>query len=401
MPLHANSELLRQTLEAESLLDGRFSNLKLVNVSAAGVKRGCFSLVFKAYDVAAGKHVALKFFDLDPAWSLDSYRTAAFRREHEILQTLLGNERCLQLASPFSIYTLLHEVSGVKDVEIRCPYFAIDWLEEDIDKYFLEQETVEAAVKLKLFNEIVLAVESLQAHKVFHRDLKADNLRAFQGALKKIVVAIDLGTAARYDSGCIGAPYAHTAGAPAYSSPEAMCGLTANRILAPFNDSYALGCLLYEMFNPNYFYAAVRDLNPHLDVRFAGMAGFLQHGVDEKTQFEDWKVALSKYSPGVSTVPINGVGSTVPPGVAPLLNEILEALTNVDFRKRRFGTRWVRQRLQSAIKVLENEALYQRRLAQVKEQRRKRLEVVAQKVSRHQSRLKLRKEDANPHPQAA
>ena len=72
MPLHPNNEALRQALEGSTLIASRYENLELINWDpTTGQKRGCFSLVFKAYDKVNDKNVALKFYDLDPQWTAD------------------------------------------------------------------------------------------------------------------------------------------------------------------------------------------------------------------------------------------------------------------------------------------------------------------------------------------
>ena len=190
MSLHPTSQLLVTTLESLPLLDGRYANMRLVNWSAVSGKRGFFSLVFRADDVVEGRVVALKFFD--PAQAMDRYRLSAFFRECEILQSLMNAERCLQLEKSITDYDLV--VPGSGGITIACQYFAVQWLEADIDDYFFGKNA-DPLDKLKLFNEIVLAVEALHRHEVFHRDIKIDNLRARREALKRMVVAIDLGTA--------------------------------------------------------------------------------------------------------------------------------------------------------------------------------------------------------------
>ena len=77
--LYGNSQLLVSTLEGLPLLNGRYSNLKLKNVTDRA-KRGNFSLVFKAFDDLESSNVAIKFFDLDPR-KLVPYRQLDFERE--------------------------------------------------------------------------------------------------------------------------------------------------------------------------------------------------------------------------------------------------------------------------------------------------------------------------------
>ena len=375
MPLSDNSQLLVQALESMTLLDGRFENIRLVNFNSfTDVKRGCFSLVFSAHDIIEDTPVALKFYDLDPLVANDDYRRAAFRREHEILQVVLNKERCLQLASALSAYNLVIPISPLMSVTIPCEYFAVEWVGSDIDDYFFQQEKFDALDKLYLFNEITLAVEALHRYEVFHRDLKPDNLRRYQEAIKRIVIAIDLGTAARFSSARLQPHYGHTAGAPAYSAPEAICGLAGNRVLAPYTDCYALGCLLFELFNRDYFYKALFTKNPRYQVIYTAMKAYLSGITDETDQVRAWKSALAKYSAGVEHVCIDGPGTTVPPGIATLLNETLRSLTHVDYSNRPIVLSKVRVRIWAAIRTLQNEKLNQRRIAMAKEIRRRRIE---------------------------
>lgn len=201
MALSSNSANLIRTLQGLTTLDGRYTQITCVNINAAtGESRGVLSLVFKAFDQVDQRYVALKFYDIDPNKLFDQYRVDAFRREHAILQTLLNTRRCLQLASSYSIYLLKVPQAGGASYEIPCPYFAVEWVEHEIDDYFEQQDSREAVHKLKLFNDIVLAVEALHRHDVHHRDLKKDNLRAHDNSVVRTVVAIDLGTAARSES---------------------------------------------------------------------------------------------------------------------------------------------------------------------------------------------------------
>lgn len=383
MPLDPNNEFLRQQLESMSLLNGRYSNIRLVNYDAStDRKRGAFSMVFRAFDEVDQRDVALKFYDQDPARKTDLYRIQAFHREHQILQNLLNIDRCLQLTSAFETCTVRVQLGGVPDFTIAADFFAVEWLDEEVDSFFLSHGSYSPIERLRLFNEVVLAVEALHAHEVFHRDLKADNMRGRQVALKRVVVAIDLGAAARFDSGAISPSYTHQVGAPGYAAPEALCGLAGNRVLAPYTDLYAIGCLLFELFNPNYFFQAVRDCNRGLDLRFHAMISEMAGCADPQDQILRWHGCLTKYNSGVAPVQIDGIGSTVPPGVASILNEILWSLTSFDYRKRPYKSAWLKQKLWSAIRALENERDYKRRLALSKLRRQRKRQAILDKVER-------------------
>jgi serine/threonine protein kinase len=390
MSLSQNSQLLVEKLEKMPLLDDRFENIRLVNFdSVSDQRRGCFSLVFSAFDRAGNKTVALKFFDINPVLMVNQYRLNAFNREHEILQTLSSRERCLQLESALSIFNLSVDTPGGQ-FTLPCQYFAVEWIDEDIDKYFLLNDQYDPILKLKLFNEIVLAIEALHRYEVFHRDIKSDNLRSYQNALARIVVAIDLGTAARISSGYIQSDYIGSVGAPAYAAPEALCGLAGHRLLAPYTDQYALGCLLFELFNKDYYFRAVRARNPHYDFFLSAMGGYVNGEKDEENQLIKWKSAIRKHAAGFSQVVIDGEGSDVHRGIASLINYTANGLTNVDFSKRP-KLELVRKQVWTAIRILENEKMCQHKVRLSKEMRRKRKEKLIQREIRLRKYLELRK----------
>jgi serine/threonine protein kinase len=374
------------------VFDGRFTSLKVVNCDlAAGDKRGCFSIVFRAHDLVDGKDVALKFFDLEPAVAANVYRRMAFDREDAILRTLLTRDRCLQLAKSLSVYSLSLALPAGGAVSVPCSYFAVEWLDEPIDEYFLDRQPYTAANRLRLFRDILLAVEALHRQEVFHRDLKADNFRAVQTALKRVVVAIDLGCAARLDSGAVATSYGCSVGAPAYAAPEAICGLAGNRRVAAFTDHYALGCLLFEMFNKDLFFRVVQSMNPALSARLTAIAHSISPVGDDWTQITQLNTALDRFANGVAPVPMDMPGHTCDPAVVPLLSEALRALTNFDYRRRPRPLGWARGRIDIAIRVLDNESEYQKRLRNARELRRRRIQrakdLEARIAARNRTRL--------------
>lgn len=396
MPLSQNSQFLVDALEGIQLLNGRFEKIKLANFNSFNnTKRGCFSLVFSAHDVLNNVPVALKFYDIDSVWMNDNYRRACFRREHDILQVLLNKNRCLQLASELSTYLLNIPLPNGGNGTFPCEYFAVEWVKDDIDDFFLRQENFDPIDRLHLFNELTLAVEALHRHEVFHRDLKPDNLRQYKDALKRIVIAIDLGTAARYSSGPIQNQYQHSAGASGYAGAEAICGLAGHRKLAPYTDCYALGCMLFELFNRDKFCYALLAKNPKIHPIYALMGMGLQGAKNDDEKLKAWNLALRKFSAGIEHVRIDSPGSTVPPAIASLLNEVLRALTHINYANRPLNLEWVRIRIWSAIKTLKNEKLYQRRLAIAKEKRRRRIEKQQYKIDSLRGYISKRIHHAN------
>jgi serine/threonine protein kinase len=383
MPLSQNDELLVKALEAAALVDGRFERLQLMNFDAlTDVKRGCFSLVFRAHDRSTGQDVALKFYSIDSAYYNDKYRRAAFLREHDILQALTGGARCLQVIAPYAEFQFSLPVGPGATVTIPCPYFAVEWIDADVDDYFLDQHKFDAATKLRLFSSIVSGVEALHRRGICHRDLKPDNLRLRGTGANRTVVAIDLGTAAKATSAPLLAQYGHSVGAPAYAAPEARCGLAGVRRIAPHDDVYALGCLLYELFNPGIFARELFTRNPRLQPMLVAISALVPGAATDEDRVKSWTDGLNKFAHGIVPVKIDGAGSSLPRGLARPMNELLEQMTHVDFRRRPINLEVVRQRLGSAIRAVENQAEYERRLALARDRRRRRNERAREKAER-------------------
>jgi serine/threonine protein kinase len=385
MPLHANNQILVDHLHGLAEFDGRFSGVTVVNYDPVTDKReGVLSLVFRAFDKVEGKPVALKFYDLDPAFAGDLYRLECFKRESSILSSVVNVERCVQMVKPLTTYSLAIPIAGAGVVvTLPCQYFALEWLDEKIDQYFLEQDKHEALEKLLLFNDTLLAVEVLHRNDIFHRDLKPDNFRAYETKGKRRVVAIDLGTAARLSSTRLPSPAypPRSVGAPAYSSPEAWCGLASSRLLGPYCDIYALGCLLFQLFHFDLYAKAVRQVNTDLDVRLFAMSSMLPATGDDRSRVAVWESGLRSFGTGVNPVPIDGPGSSAPPGIVPLLQDLVAGLTHIDYRQRP-TLETARHKTWTAITVLQNEHLYQRRLAERRTRRQLRLKKLMEKQKR-------------------
>lgn len=386
VPLNPTSQYLVDAIEALTSLDGRFENIKLVNYdSVSDAQRGCFSLVFRALDTTSGQLVALKFYD--PAMVMDRYRRDCFQREFEILHSLRRAEGCLQLASGLNEYQLSVISAAGPTVTFPCQYFAVEWIADEIDHYFLRQESFDAVEKLKLFSAIVRAVHALHRQEVFHRDLKPDNLRQHTIHRDRLVVPIDMGAAAKADAPNIAMTYSRSVGAPGYAAPEARGGLAGDRLIARYTDYYALGCMLFELFNSDYYFMAHERLNPNAHMLLAALTSALDPRSDNEQRRKQWCGAMDRFNKAFVVVPIDGAGSNVPPGIAQLLSDLVRSLTHVDYRSRPKDIDWVQRRLSSCVKVLQNERLYRKRLQEAREERARRIERAAAKEARLQLNL--------------
>ena len=397
MALSSNSSSLINTLENLPTLDGRYVQIKCVNINAStGESRGVLSLVFKAFDQIDQCHVALKFYDIDPNKLFDRYRVDSFQREHLILRSLLNVPRCLQVASSYSTYLLQVPQSDGKFFEIPCPYFAVEWIEHEIDHFFEQQDSIDPVEKLRLFNDIVLAVEALHRHDVHHRDLKKDNLRARHESPTRTVIAIDLGTAARSESPPLRPDYddGHV-GARAYAAPEAICCLSGLRQIARFTDVYALGCILFELFNRDLFIRELLNRNSAYQAILTVMGLSSRAATTPTEKLAYWHHALGKHGKGVAPVSIRAAGNSVPLGIVDLLDDLVQLMTSMDYRNRPKSLELVRRKIQSAILCLQNERAYQKRLEATKARRTAQLESIASKRQRFDLALTRRLQNAD------
>jgi serine/threonine protein kinase len=339
--------------------------------------------VFRAFDKVDQRPVALKFFDLDPSNIFANYRFDAFQREHTILQSLLGVRRCLQVASSFSTYKLQLTNPAGTLFEMPCPYFAVEWLDEDVDMYFQQQDTIDTLEKLRLYHDIVLAVEALHSKHVSHRDLKMDNLRVAYERLARLIVAIDLGTAARLESPNLQPDYdSGSVGASGYAPAEARCGFAGERKIARCTDMYALGCILFELFNRSYFFRELQSLNPNYQAVLMVMSIAARSGRSPTDRLQAWQNALRIHGQGVTPVSILASGHSVPLSISTLLDDLVRAMTKFDYRQRPVSLEYVRRRIQSAITVLRNERVSRDRIKAAKARRATRIANLAAKERR-------------------
>jgi len=360
-------DLLIEALEALPLLEGRFSNIKCVNYSGPShEKKGLFSLVFSCHDQEQHRPAALKFFD--PEYLADIYRLRCFEREPTVLTRMFGKKRCLQLMQEVKLFDLKVAVAGGYEITLHCNYFAIEWMNEDVEDYFLNQQSHAAHTKLLAFRRIVLATEALHRLGVFHRDLKPENLRAELVRNEQMIKAIDMGTAAMYDVQSLLSDYKGAVGDRRYSSPEACCGLAGDRRLARYSDYYALGCMLFELFNQDYFYIAQRRMSDFATV-LAAIAIDLNMKDTAEEKYRAWLENVRRFKHAIVVPNIGEAGSSAPRCICAELNYILRKLVSLDMADRVDDLEWVRARVTSAIHVLKAHQLEKERIA---ERRRRR-----------------------------
>lgn len=387
-----NRRTLIQELQGVSLLDGRYTDIQVVNCDPATGKPkdhgGVLSVVFKAEDTHSGQAVAIKFFDPDLNGPQLNYRFDLFQRECDLLKGLSGKERCLRLHAPISQFDIgVSDPTNGRALTIAAYYYVSEWLDNDINAYFHKQEEFEAEEKLRIFREVFLAVHTLHRHGIYHRDLKADNLRIATRNGHQRAVAIDLGTAAAFDSPSLGraTEYAQPVGAPAYAPIESHCGLAAIRALGIPYDIYALGCMLYDLFNSEmYFLSLLQDsgFQTCLGACQSHMMAVRSQTSKESSILREWQRILSLSSRQVTRPHIAGPHSSVPPSIEQPLGRLLNTLTQLDYRRRLTDHNRILRYIDTALNLLANRRSERRRLDRKRQLRARRLEKLAQRDHR-------------------
>ena len=364
----AQKELIEQ-VESTELLAERFKNLRCVNINEDGVRHGVLSIVFCADDILEDRKVAVKFFDPDRLG--DKYRLAAFEREPELVSRVSHKDRCLSLVSGVGAFDLSFKGMAERELFIKMPYFVTDWIEYDIEDQFDRQTEFSPREKLSLFRHILLSVFSVHRESIFHRDIKKDNLRRQGLNDSDPVILIDFGTAARLESEKIQENYEGSVGASGYSAPEALAGLAAVRSIAHLTDIYAMGCLLFELFNLDYFYTL---MNKNLQFRKSLIVLNLSisREKNEGEKLAVWNSLVNKFKIGLEPPTILQEGNSCPPSISRILERLHRSMTQFDFNDRNSDFDWLLRQVDICIRNLDQHAFEEhlrRRRAQYRQNR--------------------------------
>ncbi|HEX3552104.1 MAG TPA: protein kinase [Thermoanaerobaculia bacterium] len=182
---------------------------------------GGMGTVYKAFDPALGRYVALKFLHRN-----DDDHTERFLREARAQARIAHPHVC--------------QVHEVGEVEGR-PYIAMQYVDGRSLGELCEELTVET--KVRLIRDVARAVHAAHRNGLIHRDLKPGNIllaRDESGELHPFVV--DFGLALEQDETALSRT-GMISGTPAYVSPEQAQG----KALDKRTDVYSLGVVLYEL----------------------------------------------------------------------------------------------------------------------------------------------------------
>ena len=191
---------------------------ELVGYELSGrLGEGGAGVVFKAMDRTLGRWVAVKV--PDRGLRFDAEAKAAARLVHPNIVTLFGVGR----------------IDG-------RPCLVMEFVEGGTLADRLARAPMAFGEAVELLRGLARAVHFAHRHGVVHRDLKPANILLTSDGTPKIA---DFGLARRLDGSGGATPGTWMAGTPAYMSPEAARGRSAD--VGPAADLYALRVILYEM----------------------------------------------------------------------------------------------------------------------------------------------------------
>ena len=309
------------------------------------------------------------------------------------MKSFRRQKRVINLVSNINTYKwelIIPNESTPNLAKIPIKYFVTEWIEEDIDDYFLLQHQIDAIDKLKIFRLILLAIESIHGNEISHRDIKADNLRLRDNGGEQIIIVIDFGTSARIDSPNIATNYYLQVGAPAYSAPETFVGFAGERSIAHLTDIYALGCLLYELFNKEIF-DRPRSRDPDFNTALTLMNSAVNKHSNLDDKLKEWQDTMRLIKYNVEPPSFVGSSCVAPTSVQTPLNRAYSKMVQFDFNARPKNLVTVLKTIDSAIKVLRNDVKQKQILEKKREGRKKRLEKIQMREERLKQRLLNRK----------
>jgi len=281
------------------------------------VAAGGMAIIYKAYDAALDRYVAIK--QIAPHLALDEKFSVRFRTEAQTLARLSSSQ-----ANIVHVHELLQQDGQL--------FLVMEYVEGTTLRAMMDKGPIPFQSGLGVMLSVVLGLRAMHAQGIVHRDLTPNNIMTAKDGGLKIT-----------DFGLIGHSGGRTSlpmGTTKYMAPEMFTGAPVD----PRADLYSLGMIAYEMFaGPEKFADAFRDV-----LR------------DEKAQQVRWMHWHSNL--GMQAPPLKDLQ----PGIPPLISKVVERLMDKD-PSRRFASadqvvKWLRKifvmNVQAkSVTVDENEAI--------------------------------------------
>jgi serine/threonine protein kinase len=227
LPAIAESEA---RIEQSGHEDDRIGPYRLIR----GIGAGGMAEVWLAerVDGAFKRKVAIKLIYDHPARSQRKIFTARFQRERDFLASLDHPN-----------------IAGLHDAGVTpggLPWLALEYVEGEAITAWCDAKQLLIAERVRLFNQVLLAVEAAHASLIIHRDIKPSNILVSAAGEVKL---LDFGIAKLLDSGDGARDDTELTRQGGrlltlhYASPEQLAG----KPLTTATDVYSLGLVLYEL----------------------------------------------------------------------------------------------------------------------------------------------------------
>jgi serine/threonine protein kinase len=341
----ADRERLITLLERIGQVGGRFSDLGRLGDGGAS---GNFSALLSGVDGETGQRVALKF--LLPIYK-GTYRESAFHREVALLEEFRGCPDIIQLVAPTAPFRHLFRSAEGIDWPWETSYYALELARTDVGAIIANVEWG-AEELLLAFRTMCRGVQRLHSRGVADRDLKPSNFLVVGRATVKLS---DLGGGRLLDSRtpALGR-YVGPPGDRRYSAPE-LHGILHEEWpeIAFKSDFFSLGAICFEMFAGTVLGPRIYDedllgtlqevmMNVRVGKRRAVFDGFVSELADS------------------NQIPSVGTFAQVPGCILQPVDNLVQSLAALDYRKRLCDFASVFNRVDRCLLIVRHEAKVQR-----------------------------------------
>ncbi|WP_394578518.1 serine/threonine protein kinase [Cytobacillus firmus] len=331
-------ETLIEAIEQKAVISGRYLNPKLLMEPP----KGCSSLLFAAEDEITGKPVVLKF--LHPGIE-DPYWRAAFEREEHLLSELKGQPYVVELLEVNCSVKLNFENSDVSRPLEPLRYLPLERGEMDLHTYIKsgDKSPLEA---LRIFQELCRAVEKLHEQGISHRDLKPNNCVLFHDGSVKL---IDFALSYREGSSVLSQGERYTRWYSIfvpnhlYGAPELYCGFAFTSAQFPVADFFQLGAILFELWT------GLRLMNFLYEREFMMDFGHLFCYVQDEKRRDNYQRAIQVIKKNFPLPNVTDLTTGPWRQGAEIINEIYQAMAELDYEQRCTDFDWVQRKLKKAV----------------------------------------------------
>ena len=357
--------LILQAISTASVFTDLFEDVKCITRFYNNNKNeecGLYYL-FRAHDAVTERNIAIK--TTNPAFSEEHpHLNECLIWESAVLNRLKGKKRIQQISTPLKT-TKVPIIKDGKSFLISLSFFSSIYLPVDIRKSFFStanDKLKTCANRLRLFCSIISAVQCLHREGLCHRDLKPSNIMGVRQDGKCSAVLIDLGLSlAKPEIEKDLRLFSPQTEIPEmYAAPEIYSGFQNEWELAQSADIYALGSMLFELFDKRTFYTVLRDTNGN---GYWETVNNIRVGEEEfdgnlEKRLDVYHELLSDFASNI-IIPRISEESILPNYIRKDIQKIIDSLCAFDYRKRTKENELndIKTKLRTIAHILENEHL--------------------------------------------